>query len=186
MRDVTTAPLSSSERFAPHVFRSVSLHLFVARVRGAELRVNRSCRPGHAPCSQPVDTTPRDTEGGAGSRIQESFAEKENDMKRIALRGKLFGTVARIISATVLVMMLGAGAMLTSRTVRAEQPPSPCHPNPNAAADMDFVSKRGDIRHLPDPLKSRLVRLADRPHSQLPTQAYAEAPTPSQLFQYYL
>jgi hypothetical protein len=28
--------------------------------------------------------------------------------------------------------------------------------------------------------------MAGRPHSQLPTQAYAEAPNPSQLFQYYL
>src|SRR5262249_36459205 len=44
------------------------------------------------------------------------------------------------------------------------------------------------------PLKDRLVELAGRPHSQLPTQAYAEAhqstppftPKPSQLFQYYL
>src|SRR5262249_30763920 len=53
---------------------------------------------------------------------------------------------------------------------------------------------RGDIKSLPDPLKNRIVQLAGRPHSQLPTQAYAEAhndtapfaPKPSQLFQYYL
>jgi hypothetical protein len=59
---------------------------------------------------------------------------------------------------------------------------------------MAAVKTRGDIVNLPDPLKERLVRLADRPHSQLPTQAYAEAhfdalpfkPKPSQLFQYYL
>jgi hypothetical protein len=31
-----------------------------------------------------------------------------------------------------------------------------------------------------------LARLANRPHSQLPTQVYAEADKPSQLFQYYL
>src|SRR5216684_1621924 len=76
----------------------------------------------------------------------------------------------------------------------AEQPPPPCHPNLDADEDMAEVRHRGDIRHLPDPLKDRLVRLADRPHSQLPTQAYAEAhfdrapfkPKPSQLFQYYL
>src|SRR4029077_11937130 len=45
-----------------------------------------------------------------------------------------------------------------------------------------------------DALKNRLVELAGRPHSQLPTQAYAEArsteppfkPKPSELFQYYL
>src|SRR5216684_4392286 len=76
----------------------------------------------------------------------------------------------------------------------AEQPPPPCHPNLDADEDMAEVRHRGDVRHLPDPLKDRLVRLADRPHSQLPTQAYAEAhfdrapfkPKPSQLFQYYL
>jgi len=77
---------------------------------------------------------------------------------------------------------------------RAEQPPPPCHPNLRANADMAAVKTRGDIVNLPDPLKNQLVRLADRPHSQLPTQAYAEAhfdttpfkPKPSQLFQYYL
>src|SRR5215475_5072245 len=48
-----------------------------------------------------------------------------------------------------------------------------------------FVNRR-DIRHLPKPLKDRLEELADRPHSFLPTQAFNEAPKPSQLFQYYL
>src|SRR2546426_6514549 len=76
----------------------------------------------------------------------------------------------------------------------AEQPPPPCHPNLHANEDMAKVRTRGDVVNLPDPLKQRLVRLAHRPHSQLPTQAYAEAhfdttpfkPKPSQLFQYYL
>src|SRR5215467_37945 len=76
----------------------------------------------------------------------------------------------------------------------AEQPPPPCHPNLSANADTAAVKNRGDIVDLPDPLKERLVRLAGRPHSQLPTQAYAEAhsdhppmkPKPSELFQYYL
>ncbi len=85
-------------------------------------------------------------------------------------------------------------ACLGPTVARAEQPPSPCHPNPLANLDMAMVGNRGDIRHLPDPLKDRLVRMAGRPHSQLPTQAYAEAhldhppfaPKPSQLFQYYL
>jgi len=75
-----------------------------------------------------------------------------------------------------------------------EQPPAPCHPNPQATLDMATVATRGDINSLPGPLKQRLVRQAGRPHSQLPTQAYAEAhfdtspfkPKPSQLFQYYL
>ena len=35
----------------------------------------------------------------------------------------------------------------------AEQPPPPCHPNPNAATDRLTVANRGDIVKLPDPLK---------------------------------
>src|SRR5438876_410560 len=69
---------------------------------------------------------------------------------------------------------------------RAEQPPAPCHPNATAAADQATVANRGDVASLPAPLRDRLVRMADRPHSQLPVQAYAEAAGPSQLFQYYL
>ena len=68
----------------------------------------------------------------------------------------------------------------------AEQPPPPCHPNPNAAADRDAVANRGDVVKLPQALKDRLIRLADRPHTYLPLQAFAEADQPSQLFQYYL
>jgi hypothetical protein len=66
------------------------------------------------------------------------------------------------------------------------QPPAPCHPNPQAAEDQTQVSARGDVRQLPELLRERLAALAGRPHSQLPTQAYAEADQPSQLFQYYL
>src|ERR1700746_3028850 len=83
-------------------------------------------------------------------------------------------------------------AVLAPGAGRAEQPPPPCHPNLQANQDVAAVKTRGDIVDLPDPLKARLVRLADRPHSQLPTQAYAEAqtdkgkPKPRQLFQYYL
>jgi len=68
----------------------------------------------------------------------------------------------------------------------AEQPPPPCHSNPNAAADRDSVALRGDVTNLPQPLKDRLIRLADRPHTIVPLQAFAEADQPSQLFQYYL
>jgi hypothetical protein len=85
-------------------------------------------------------------------------------------------------------------APLLPALARAEQPPAPCHANPNANQDMTAVRERGDINRLPNPLQERLVRMAGRPHSQLPTQAYAEAhldtapftPVPSQLFQYYL
>src|SRR5712692_5669515 len=66
-------------------------------------------------------------------------------------------------------------AILAPYAGHAEQPPPPCHPNLHANEDMAKVRTRGDIINLPDPLKARLVRLADRPHSQLPTQAYAEA-----------
>ena len=68
----------------------------------------------------------------------------------------------------------------------AEQPPAPCHPNLNAAADRLTVAARGDVVKLPDPLKDRLVQFADRPHTYLPLQVFAEADKPSQLFQYYL
>jgi len=63
---------------------------------------------------------------------------------------------------------------------------APCHPNTHAQRDMSTVAVRGDIKSLPLDLRRRLVRLAGRPHSTLPIQAFAEADSPSQLFQYYL
>jgi hypothetical protein len=75
---------------------------------------------------------------------------------------------------------------VTPNAVLAQQPKPPCHPNPQSAQDREAVLNRGDVRHLPEPLENRLGELAGRPHSQLPTQAYAEADQPSQLFQYYL
>jgi hypothetical protein len=68
----------------------------------------------------------------------------------------------------------------------AEQPSPPCHPNPNAAADRQTVATRADVTQLPQPLQAQLIRLADRPHTYLPLQVFAEADKPSQLFQYYL
>src|SRR5215467_3283245 len=47
----------------------------------------------------------------------------------------------------------------------AEQPPAPCHPNPNAAADEATVRARGDIASLPAPLQDALARLGNRPHT---------------------
>ncbi len=82
---------------------------------------------------------------------------------------------------TLVVLSTGA-----PRPGYAEQPPAPCHPNPSAAQDEATVRNRVDVVRLPTPLKGRLARLANRPHSALPTQAYAEASQPSQLFQYYL
>lgn len=77
-------------------------------------------------------------------------------------------------------------ALALSALARAEQPPPPCHPNPLAAQDESTVASRGDIQSLPTDLKNQLVRLGGRPHTYLPIQAYSEADSPSQLFQYYL
>ena len=97
-------------------------------------------------------------------------------------------TKPRPQAAAALAALLAAlaGPMLRPRGAGAEQPPAPCHPNPQAAQDSATVLARGDVAALPGPLKDRLAQLADRPHSQLPTQAYAEADGASQLFQYYL
>jgi hypothetical protein len=79
--------------------------------------------------------------------------------------------------AAKLATPLLALALVSSFVTRsyAEQPPAPCHPNPQAAQDEATVRTRGDVTNLPDPLKDRLARLANRPHSQLPLQVYAEA-----------
>ena len=86
--------------------------------------------------------------------------------------------------------MLGKVALIIpamlSVDARAEQPPAPCHANQNAAADSAEVANRGDVVNVPKPLKDRLIQLADRPHTYLPLQVFAEADNPSQLFQYYL
>jgi len=60
------------------------------------------------------------------------------------------------------------------------------HSNPNAEADEKAVVTRGDVVHLPQPLKHALGELAEEPHTYLPLQAFNEADKPSQLFQYYL
>ena len=52
--------------------------------------------------------------------------------------------------------------------------------------DERLVRNRGDVVHLPGPLKDALGELAERPHTSLPMIAFAEADKPSQLFQYYL
>ena len=76
--------------------------------------------------------------------------------------------------------------------ISAEQPPAPCTANQTAAEDVATVARRGDIVNLPEPLETRLLQLAARPHTYLPIHAFAEAvnsdasPKPSQLFQYYL
>ncbi len=93
--------------------------------------------------------------------------------------------ITRSVIATSLASVLGI-VSLASHAQAQTQPPPPCHPNPNAAQDRQTVLQRGDISQLPEDLRERLGVLAERPHSQLPTQAYAEANHPSRLFQYYL
>jgi hypothetical protein len=92
---------------------------------------------------------------------------------------------SRLRSALLAFMLAGPIAALPL-SVRAEQPPTPCHANPTATADSATVANRGDVVNLPQALKDRLVQLAGRPHTYLPIQAFAEADDPSQLFQYYL
>jgi len=83
-------------------------------------------------------------------------------------------------------LALAFPAVLGSGTARAEQPPAPCHPNPTAAGDEAAVHARGDVINLPGPLQDRLAQLANRRHTYLPLQVFAEADGASQLFQYYL
>jgi hypothetical protein len=94
----------------------------------------------------------------------------------------------RILRVCALAAAAGvaAGAGLPAARAATVLPPPPCHPNPHPIQDEQTVTQRGDVRQLPDDLRNRLGRLAARPHSALPTQAYAEADFPSQLFQYYL
>ena len=84
------------------------------------------------------------------------------------------------------VLALAFPAVLGMGTARAEPPPAPCHPNPNAAGDEAAVRTRGDVINLPGPLQDRLAQLANQPHTYLPLQVFAEADGASQLFQYYL
>src|SRR5207245_2874570 len=89
-------------------------------------------------------------------------------------------------TVAVALMLAMSAALVSPPRGDAEPPRAPCHANPNAAADSAAVASRGDVVNLPQPLKDRLIRLADRPHSYLPIQAFAEADGASQLFQYYL
>jgi hypothetical protein len=82
--------------------------------------------------------------------------------------------------------VLLSGLLALPPWVAAEQPPPPCHPNATAAQDVATVLGRGDVTAVPAPLQARQAQLADRPHSVLPLQVYAEAEAPSQLAQYYL
>ena len=62
---------------------------------------------------------------------------------------------------------------------------APCAPTPHQPGSRG-IDRRGDIRNVPGPLKDRLVELARRPHTYPPLTIFSEAPTPSQLFGYFL
>src|SRR5712691_1170549 len=55
-----------------------------------------------------------------------------------------------------------------------------------SAAPSNGIIGRADVRNLPEPLKDRLVELANRPNTYEPARAFSEADKPSKLFQYYL
>ncbi len=66
--------------------------------------------------------------------------------------------------------------------IRAEQPPTPCFPNATAAKDVETVARRGDIANLPEPLETRILQLAARPHTYLPIHAFAGPISPACYF----
>ena len=106
-------------------------------------------------------------------------------MNRFSLSSAQAASTMRFAVRSLLLAILSL-PVSTPGTTYAEQPPAPCHPNPNAEADRASVAGRGDIINLPQPLKDQLLRLAERPHTFLPMQAFAEADQSSLLFQYYL
>src|SRR5207245_11070934 len=87
-------------------------------------------------------------------------------------------TTRRTILLTLRTLAALCVAALTPLAGYAEQPPPPCHPNPQAAADMVTVATRGDVALLPTPLKARLGQLAGRPPPYLPSPLHGEAPGP--------
>jgi len=79
---------------------------------------------------------------------------------------------------------LVAGLALVAFSAHAQDEVLSLHSATNA--DEQFVLHRGDVRHLPTPLRERLGLQARRPHTNNPMRAFAEADKPSQLFEYYL
>ena len=97
-----------------------------------------------------------------------------------------YDTRQRRVTGFCSVLAVTVPTVLSAGLARAEQPPAPCHANPTADADEAALRARGDIVNLPGPLTDRLAQLANRPHTYVPMQAFAEADGASQLFQYYL
>src|SRR5215831_17711738 len=97
-----------------------------------------------------------------------------------------YDTTQRRVTGFCSVLAVTVATVLSAGLARAEQPPAPCHANPTADADEAALRARGDIAKLPGPLKDQLAQLANRPHTYVPMQAFAEADGASQLFQYYI
>src|SRR5260370_35549870 len=79
------------------------------------------------------------------------------------------------MKAQSLVGATAALAICLLQSAYAEQPPAPCHPNKNAAADSLTVRTRGDIAGLPDPLKDQLVQKPAPSHKFVPVRDVADA-----------
>jgi hypothetical protein len=94
----------------------------------------------------------------------------------------------RIYHINALALSIGMALGLVTSTIHAQNNPNPPgSQNANTLRkDARNVERRGDVRNLPYDLKGRLIEMAGRPHSLLPTTAFNEAEDPSQLFQYYL
>src|SRR5258708_19159255 len=73
------------------------------------------------------------------------------------------------------VLALAVPIILEIDGARAEQPPSPCHPNPTAAADEASLPVPGAILNLAGPLKDRPAPLAHSPHNPTPHEAFCAA-----------
>src|SRR2546427_11081332 len=91
-------------------------------------------------------------------------------------------TTRRTILLTLRTLAALCVAALTPLAGYAEQPPPPCHPNLQAAADMATVASPGDVALLPTPLKDRQVQLARRPPTFLPIVAHAATAGASHFF----
>src|ERR1041385_717455 len=101
----------------------------------------------------------------------------------------------RILTPLSLVATVLALAVLGLVALNASARGNPSHGN-GKRGDRDDqdgrqegaegIRGRADIRHLPKPLRERLVVLDGRPHTYPPLTVFSEAPTPSQLFAYFL
>lgn len=101
----------------------------------------------------------------------------------------LFGIISATSVAAVVASHAGCASTEASRgdaEASSSEELGLSSASPSKQKDMLEVATRGDVKSLPLALRRRLVELAGRPHSHLPTQAFAEADKPSQLFQYYL